>query len=249
MLKNKKVDFLIAGVQKGGTTALDKYLRDHSDIAMAVKKEIHFFDKEVNFKAKKVDYDKYHSHWRKEDSDKIVGESTPIYIYWNNAIKRVFNYNPEVKIILVLRNPVLRAYSQWNMTKDRGQENLDFSQAIRFEEKRLRKSLPLQNRNFSYVDRGFYSEQVRELYRYFDSEQILILKQEELFHEPNSTLNMVARFLGVKQFETVKHKIVHARKYDSPILVQDKMYLLEKYYYDIKQLERMLGWDCSDWIQ
>ena len=99
-----QIGFIICGTQKGGTTALDRYLRMHPEICMADKKEVHFFDNDNFFIDKKPDYLKYHLNFSPRDHHKIIGEATPIYMYWKNSIKRIHNYNPDMKLIAVLRN-------------------------------------------------------------------------------------------------------------------------------------------------
>ena len=100
-IKGRKVDFVIAGVQKSGTTALFSYLCEHHDICMSDKKEIHFFDYNRYFLLL-PNYLIYHSNFSSFKSQKLIGEATPIYIYWNGAIERLSRYNPNIKIILVL---------------------------------------------------------------------------------------------------------------------------------------------------
>src|ERR1700712_3741069 len=150
-----KLDFLIIGTQKGGTSALDYYLRLHPGIEMGKQKELHFFDDEEIFKSKKVDYTVLESHFQVH-SDKICGEATPIYMYWQPCIKRIWEYNHKIKLIAILRNPVSRAYSQWNMEIQRKWDSGTFLDCIVNEEKKARESLPLQHRVYSYIDRGFY---------------------------------------------------------------------------------------------
>ena len=125
-----KVGFIICGTQKGGTTALDFYLRLHNQICMADKKEVHFFDKDELFQRNKLDYSHYHSFFTPNSSHKIIGEATPIYMYWKNVVKRIYSYNPFIKLILVLRNPARRAFSHWNMETQRKRENRTFWKAI-----------------------------------------------------------------------------------------------------------------------
>jgi hypothetical protein len=162
-----KVDFLIAGVQKGGTTALDTYLRQHPQICMANSKEIHFFDDENIFSQGKPDYSLYHACFNKAAGHVVSGEATPIYAYWHDSPRRIWEYNSEMKIILILRNPIERAFSHWNMERHRNAEALSFWDAIQGESLRCRDALPLQHRVYSYTDRGFYTEQVRRIWRYF----------------------------------------------------------------------------------
>ena len=132
-----KIGFIICGTQKGGTTALDRYLRLHPEICMANKKEVHFFDSDKYFQKQNPDFSKYHFHFNPKDHHKIIGEATPIYMYWENAIKRIHNYNPNMKLIAVLRNPTARAFSHWNMERDKGRENRTFLTAILDEDSKI----------------------------------------------------------------------------------------------------------------
>jgi hypothetical protein len=247
--QNIKVGFIIAGTQKGGTTTLDQYLREHQAIQMATKKEVHYFDNESIFD-KAVDYSEYHSNFIKALPEKIIyGEATPIYMYWYDVPRRIWDYNPHMKFIIVLRNPIERAYSHWNMERDRGRENLSFSDAIRTEKLRCRNTLPLQHRVFSYIDRGFYSEQLRRIWHFFPKEQTLILKSQNLKNDPNETLSAIYKFLNIPNFQKIKHKELHTRNYVSKITEVDHEYLKDIFYYEIKELEKILDWCCSDWLQ
>jgi len=246
--KKLKVGFIVAGVQKGGTSALDSYLRLHPEICMADKKEVHFFDDEKIFSSKSVKYAYYHSYFSPNSHHRIIGESTPIYMYWNNVPERIHKYNPEMKIIIILRNPVERAFSHWNMERNRNVENLSFSDAIHQEQERCRSALPLQHKVFSYVDRGFYALQLKRILEYFKVEQTLILKNEELRNYPNETLEKVTNFLEINKFGTVESKNVHSRPYNSSITTEEKEYLVNIYEKEIKNLEKMTGWNCSDWL-
>ena len=246
--KNRKINFLIAGAQKSGTSALWEYLREHPEICLPEKKEIHFFDNDKFFSKKKIDYTHYHSFFKVEKQHKMIGETTPIYMYWMDAPKRIWQYNPEMKMIIILRNPIDRAYSHWNMQRDRGLETLSFSEAIRKETERARKSLPSQQRFFSYTDRGFYSEQIRRIWRFFEENNILIFRIEDLKRNPEQTLESVCRFLKVSSFPEFEKKNVHSRKYVSKMDKKDKDHLRQIFEFEIKSLERMFQWDCSDWL-
>lgn len=243
------LEFLIIGAQKGGTTALDHFLRSHSAVEMARKKEVHFFDDESTFSASCVDYSDYHKHFAFSSKALVRGEATPIYLYWEKAAQRIWEYNSEIKLVAVLRNPIERAYSHWNMERDRGAESLPFMQAIKAESERCREALPLQHRVYSYVDRGFYSEQLRRFFRFFPKEQMLILKFEDLRQKPCQTLNSVARFLGIPDFPAIRPQDVHSRPYVSSMSVAERDYLRSIFYYEIKQLEQMLGWNCEGWLK
>lgn len=150
--------FLVVGAQKSGTTALDHFLRQHSSVEMAATKEAHFFDDEIVFSKSDVDYSFYYQYFALSANAQARGEVTPIYLYWDKAARRIWEYNPKIKLIAILRNPIERAFSHWNMERDRGAESLPFMQAIQSEAERCREALPLQHRVYSYLDRGFYSE-------------------------------------------------------------------------------------------
>ncbi len=111
--------FIIAGVQKGGTTALSAYLSNVTEIYFSPKKEIHFFDRNSKNHSNIPSYLDYLKPFYLNTSMSIplYGESTPAYIANMNACERIHNMIPNIKIILLLRNPVDRAYSEYMMKK------------------------------------------------------------------------------------------------------------------------------------
>src|SRR5436853_1864895 len=155
----EKLDFLVAGAQKSGTTALNYYLKRHRRIALPVKKELHFFDNDELFAGGNVSYDPLHEMFRPARAGSIVGENTPIYLYWRPALPRIRDYNPAMKFIVILRNPIERAFSQWNMQRTRGIEPGDFMEAVREGARRIAESAPKSLGQFSHVDRRRYAEQ------------------------------------------------------------------------------------------
>ncbi len=245
---NKSIDFLIVGAQKAGTSALDQYFRNHPEINMGRRKEIHFFDNEKLFKNSTVNYDKYHDFFDWSDPNILLGECTPNYMYWEPSMRRVFEYKPQIKIIACLRNPVDRAFSSWSMEKSRNNEFLSFSAALSKEAQRYRSRLPLQNRNHSYVDRGFYSEQVRRIWRYFPVEQTLFIKYDDLLNQRTDILQKISSFLNISEFPNKEFINVNPTQYQSDIDEQDRKNLIEIFQHEIRQLELMLGWDCSSWL-
>ena len=98
-----RVDFLIAGVQKGGTTALHAYLAEHPGLNLAAEKEVHFFDDEtVDWAA--PDYGAYHARFAPA-AGRTTGETTPIYVYWPESLERARRYNPSLRLVLLFRDP------------------------------------------------------------------------------------------------------------------------------------------------
>ncbi len=249
------IDFLVIGAQKAGTSALNAYLREHNEICTGNKKEIHFFDNEEEFNHQYVDYDKYHSNFSPKSHHKVVGEVTPIYMYWEDSIKRIWKYNPKIKIIIILRNPIERAYSHWQMLSNRGTEinraveSLSFMNAVTSENERSKEARPHKHRAYSYIDRGFYTQQIKNVWRYFDRSQVLILKNEDLKSNATITLNKIANFLNISAFKDIKEKSVFAGKYIQKMDADTYKYLKNIFYYDIKQLEQLLNWDCSSWYK
>jgi hypothetical protein len=204
-----QVSFLVSGAQKSGTTALDTYLREHPEICMAKHKEVHFFDREKYFMHPAVNYRHYHSFFNPDHPGQIQGETTPSYMYLYAAPRRIWEYNPGMKLIIILRNPIERAFSHWNMQRVRGIEKLNFMDALLAEENRRFSSRPLQNKRFSYLDRGFYSEQIRRFRAFFPANQILLLRNRTLRHSSGTVLKEIAEFLGIDPFPNLDSKTIH----------------------------------------
>lgn len=244
-----KVSFLIAGTQKGGTTALHEHFREHPQVCMAKRKEVHFFDKERFFKHGTPDYSIYHSRFRPRSPDLLLGEATPSYMYWQPAARRIWEYNPEMKFIISLRNPILRAFSHWNMERARGKEPLSFWDALLMEPERRQRALPLQDGKHSYIARGFYHEQLERLWAYFPKAQTHILRQDDLDSAPTRALNEVCAFLGIAPLATVREHTGFSTPYVSSMSPREWRYLAELFEPDIRSLEMALNWDCSDWFR
>jgi hypothetical protein len=153
-----------------------------------------------------------------------------------------------MKLIMVLRNPITRAFSHWNMSRQNRREPLSFLKALEAEPERVRQ-LPLeQAKRFTYVDRGFYAQQLKRLWRHFPHEQTIVFKSEELLSTPAAVLKQIADFLGIAPFPPVADKTVHAREYDTTMTAEEKRYLRAVFEPEIHELERLLGWDCSAWL-
>ena len=244
-----KIDFLVAGVQKAGTTSLDAWLRQHSDIGMARRKEVHFFDNEEVFAQGTPDDALYHADWDADAHVLIRGEVTPITTYWADAPRRIWHYNPHMRLIVLLRNPIERAWSHWKMACKLGEEDLPFAEAIRRETERCRVALPFQHRMLSYIDRGFYSEQIRRLRRFFPNEQLLFIKSEGFRCDPQAGLTRICQFLAVPDMAFDVRQRLNASPDIGDIPPTDRRYLREVLAPDIRQTEALLGWQCPDWYE
>src|SRR5437870_13859218 len=95
--KVERLDFIVAGVQKSGTTALHYFFKKHPQIALPDRQEMHFFDDEEIF-SRPVDYDLLHRHFRPIARSMAAGEVTPSYLYWKPAMERIHAYSPQIKL-------------------------------------------------------------------------------------------------------------------------------------------------------
>lgn len=194
---DKRVDFLVIGAQKAGTTALFDYLAELPRLELPSVKEAHFFDDEDQVNWSDPDYESYHRLFT--DPTRLWGEATPIYCYWPNALERIRVYNPAIKLIFLTRDPVQRAWSHWKMEYARGKETKPFAWCIREGRARMAQALPYPgfHRVYSYVERGFYGRQLARLLEFFPRDQLLVLNSEELKSDPTAALVKICRFLGV----------------------------------------------------
>lgn len=248
--KQKRLDFIGIGVQKAGTTALFGYLRQHPDIGDGMVKELHFFDKPANFIFPNWFYFRYHKPFNFKSGKKIYGEFTPIYMYWRSAAAHIWEYNPNIKLIAILRNPIDRAYSQWNMNIKLGLYKFSFREALQIETERAKRNLPWQDQTYSLIDRGFYSAQIREYRRFFPEQQLLFIKYDDFKNHPEKIVDHVFEFLDVdKEKFSFKQRDVNTLQYESPMDPVCKNELINVFKNDIHEVERLLKWDCSDWLR
>jgi hypothetical protein len=136
MHANGKVDFIIVGAQKGGTTALASFLAQHPGIFILEIKEAHFFDitrKYYDSKARSAPYGDYHRLFARAKPNQLWGEATPSYMFLPFVPRRIHEYNPAVKIIFLLRDPVMRAFSHFSMQRSRRWETHSFAAAVAME--------------------------------------------------------------------------------------------------------------------
>ena len=254
--KIERLDFIVVGAQKSGTTALHYFLRKHPQIALPERQELHFFDDDEIF-SRPVDYDLLHQQFRPVAGSTllrfatarqaIAGEVTPSYLYWKPAMERIWNYNRQIKLIILLRNPVDRAFAHWNMQRFKNREPLDFLDALKEEPRRIAQPLTIESRRFAYVDRGFYSGQLERVFKFFPREQVHFVKFEDFRDRKQETLDRIFEFLGVKPLRRIRDKDRNIVPYERTMTAEEREYLFEVFSAEIAKLEQMLGWDCSDW--
>jgi hypothetical protein len=242
-MAEERVAFIIAGVQKGGTTALFDYLGDAPDLSLSRVKEVHFFDDETQDWAR-PDYGAYHANFAAFDG-RPRGEATPIYLYWPQSLERMAAYNPAMKLIVMLRDPVERAWSHWKMEYARGVETKPFAWCVREGRQRLFDAEPWGfHRETSYVERGFYGEQMARLYGLFPHDQVLVLRSEDLRQQPGATLSEVRSFLGLGEAAAPTAREVHVGRemdYGSELGGAEVDYLRRVYARDMARLADLTG--------
>jgi hypothetical protein len=246
-------NYLIIGTAKGGTTSLHRYLEEHPKVGHTLKKEVHFFD--YNFK-EGIDW--YKTYFPLKQSNLIAGDSTPNYLIHPHTSRRVFETIPTVKLILLLRNPVDRAYSHHNMNFKRSDipENLSFEKAIEAEEARLDGEMERMRRDenyisldfsyYSYLASGIYIDQIKDWMMFFPRDQILILKSEDLFESPPTVYKQVLEFLNLPMHKLQEFKNANPRDYSSSMNPATRKYLIDFFRPHNQRLYNALGVDY-DW--
>lgn len=250
MTDSPRVRFLVAGVQKAGTSALFDYLRDVPSLQLPDIKEAHFFDDEtIDWAA--PDYRRYHDLFVADG--RMWGEATPIYTYWPNSFDRIRAYNPQMKIILIFRDPIERAWSHWKMEYAKHKETEPFAWCIRDGRARVAvgdPAAPGHHRIFSYVERGFYAHQIDRLWRLFAKEQTLLLDQHDLDVDPNAVIARACAFLGVPAPPPLTARRVREAldiAYPSILTAEDRAFLSDIYRKDTASFAELTGWELSRW--
>ncbi len=211
---NIKPDFLVIGAQKGGTTSLLNYLYQHPNVFHSgiaqESNEVHYFDLNYQkgwewYQDQLASKDELKKYQEKDNGKVLIGESSPYYLFHPHCAERIYKDLPNVKLIILLRNPICRAYSHHKMEYSRGTDDLEFDVAIHHEEKRLRNEIKqmIMNENYnsyahqhySYLERGKYIYQLKEWSSLFDKNQILTIKSEDMFDDPDSIYKEVCEFL------------------------------------------------------
>ena len=202
----KKPNFIIIGAMKSATTSLYTYIKQHPDIFMTKVKEPMFFNnfqQENNYnilgsKSKKsTTLEEYLAMFKDAKNEKAIGEASPAYIYNENAPYLIKEHLPDVKIMAILRQPIDRAYSNFLHTKRADRENVNsFEQAIKIEKERISDNWsPL----YHYIQKGFYSVQLKRYYNLFRKENIKVYLFEDVVKNPKETLKDIFKFLNVDE--------------------------------------------------
>jgi hypothetical protein len=199
-------NFLIVGAQRAGTTSLYGYLKQHPQIEASVWKEVHCFDRDSNY-SKGVDW--YRAHFGnqhrvayptgKDALSRLAFEATPAYMHDREAIPRMAELLPEARLIVLLRDPVERAFSNYRNARRKGTVRASFEELIDAERSWIEAGRPLRGvgpmRRF--LTRGIYVEQIERIFRFYRHDQVLLLCSEKMFADPRRTCDQALEFLGL----------------------------------------------------
>ena len=209
---NAKPDFLIIGAQKAGTSSLYAWLIGHPDVVSAREKELHYFDRRIATEpidAYWADFPREETldSLRRERGRMIVtGEATPVYLFHPSVPELVRRHLPDVRLIVLLRDPVERAVSHYWMEFNRHNETLPLAEALEAEIERTAPDLERIERGeppgryfwtATYTARGDYADQLERWQRLFPSEQMSIQTFENLVADPEAVYRASLEFVGV----------------------------------------------------
>src|SRR5256714_12596493 len=247
--KVERVDFVVAGVQKAGTTAIHDFLAQHPQIALLRDQALHFFDKEENFCSSRTgpfepDYSILHGNFDPGWRWRVAGEVTADYVYYPRALDRIARYNSEMKVIISLRNPTERAFSQWNMRREKNQEPLEFINALKQDQEI---GLSKNPRGNAYIARSLYLPQLEKVFALFPREQVLVLKYETFRADPFPVVDRIFDFIGVEQRTGLKNKQRNVGAYSRKLTPAERQFAAKIFDEDVNSVESLLNWDCSDW--
>lgn len=259
-------DFLVIGGQRCGTSSLYKYLEDHPLIVPSLRKEIRYFNRHhakgegwyrAHFPSR------WHRQWlaRRHGRQPVTFEATPAYLLHPLAPVRASRLLPEARIVAILRNPVDRALSHFHHSVSRGWETLSFEEALEAEPERLADHAvrlaadPTYYSNdylrYSYAERGHYAEQLERWMAVYPIESILVLRSEDLFHEPALTYHRLLEFLELPMWTPARlanHSYGGAARPERDGLSPDlRRQLVERFAPSNRRLEQLVGrsfgWD------
>lgn len=202
-----KPNFLIPGASRSGTTSLYHYLRDHPEIFMPENKEVRYFDRNDRY----GDKEWYLEHFESVTDETAIGESSPPYFYEsivrdesgeyqglmdNSITARVLGFNSDMKIVISLRDPVNRAYSQY--WKNRNNKNIDDNKSFRkvIEEEINQKRTP-EETPACWLYKNKYSIHLKPWFENFPDNQIKIIIFDKWIQEPETILEEICEFLEV----------------------------------------------------
>ena len=240
----RRVDFLIAGNQKCGTTSLASRLRQHPNTQMSTPKELRWFTR-TDLDQSESGYRAYHEYgWGHSalDDASTYGEATPRYVLHDpsgraRALERIAAYNPEIKLIVLFREPGERAFSQWNMMRRNGRNPPPFEEVV---SSALDGDRPSLNKNI--MRRGEYGRIAFNVLSSFPAENCCFIRTSDL----DVQMDRICSFLDLPHFSFDKSRRA-VGAYEP--LSEDLRMLLRRYYRrEVELLGRLTGLFVDDWL-
>lgn len=213
-------DFLIIGTQKGGTTSLSDYLARHPDVHPPRQKEVHYFDENY---VRGLDW--YSQFFVSDDGDPdVTFEASPYYMAHPLVPERVARDLDDPKLIVLLRDPVDRAYSHYRHQVRKGREDLSFEEALEAEPERVQEAEEQMvngelnysddHRVYSYLLRGMYARQLKRWFEHIDRNRFHVVQSERFFDETSDTYLGILDFLDLPEHEPDQYRQVTPGDYD-----------------------------------
>jgi len=245
--------FIVIGTQRGGTTSLLSYLNEHPYIPPPLRKEVHYFD---------LNYEKglgwYYAHFPVKFACGDLcypGEASPYYLYHPDVPAHVAKDEPNAKFVVLLRDPIARALSNYHHAKRYGFENRTFTEAIEEELDSLEKGELLdklgtvEHRERSYIARGAYVEQLERWFEYFPREQFLIHLSEDLFQDPKAIVMQTLNFLDIDTsvYPDIEFKQLNKVEYSSEFSDELHQRMLTFFKPYNERLAQLLEIDLDHW--
>src|SRR5829696_1662385 len=194
-------DFAVVGTQKGGTSFFYRLVTEHPLVRGAAAKELHFFDNK--FSEGVEWYRRCFSKGKRVDGHRtITGEASPSYLFDPQVPERMARIVPEARLKALLRNPVDRAYSHYQMEVRRGKEARSFEEATEEEMTSAEDEGNTVDARYAYLRRGLYAEQLERFSFFANRDRLLVDKSENLFARRLEVLERVLRFLRLTPFES-----------------------------------------------
>lgn len=195
-----RVNTLIIGAGRSGTTSLCEHLAAHPDVCFSMVKEVHYFSiKELYRKGEKY----YHSFFRKCEEASVIASADTYLLMDYDAISRIYAYNPEMKIIVMLRNPVTRAYSSYNYSVNYGHHDAysTFFDSIEVEKNIAEEKNIVTRNNVGHFYGSLYYKHLINWTALFPREQFLLLKTADLKDSPHELSGKLFSFLNILNYQ------------------------------------------------
>jgi hypothetical protein len=192
---DRKLDFFIVGAQKAGTTSLYNYMSQHEDIFLPFNKDFFAFNDDPHYGVSELRLPQY---YREYAGQEVIGGSNVQVLPFETAIGTLHAYRPDIKIVVMLRNPIDRAHSAFWMMRRAGLEPCEtFEAALKLDADRGTSDDFRTRAELRYIDHGFYDQQLANVFRFFKPEQVHIALFDDLANDPQETTGSILSWLGV----------------------------------------------------